>query len=555
MELPMSWLASAKLPKFILLIENLEYKYEINFIITPITRKTDDSWKFIEEYLHHAGKNEAKFIQKLAHAWPNMLVYLKDRADISSKKFDEYFDLIFMDADVEDIQTMNKENVIAKYLSSDKNGLQQLNELTIDKAKSILNVIPVKFSDNHFEQIDKELFWYIVNHNDYQIEYSVLYAILGVINDSLQENFDQHAYTNLLELDDELPINKYLLDKDNVLDFVRNIILIPSNTKETAKAINSLLTKVDDENVQEQILKYQTYTFTNIDDLATDYWNIALGTNKIEPTWSNVIKYWNKYKFSTDLIDFINKDVDQIKKDDPNNCSPEFRKAFVTEDNEKIEDSTYVTLLSKLEIADLNLDLAAIPERILRILVEDKKIEFSKDTYEDIESVNNEIAVEFVLNNQTEVLASFDDINFEDVAMSLLANPGIKEDLINEIIKGYSHLYDRVTKEVALNLLDKESIVFKKNWFYAILNYLNDDQKKKWLLKNIDNLELKDFEECFKDMNGIYHEFFEKLGTTKEVKLSVNINNLKLARRLKAVKYITSFKDKGNTLKLKLKKR
>lgn len=84
---------------------------------------------------------------------------------------------------------------------------------------------------------------------------------------------------------------------------------------------------------------------------------------------------------------------------------------------------------------------------------------------------------------------------------------------------------------------------------------MNDDQKKKWLLKNIDNLELKDFEECFKDMNGIYHEFFEKLGTTKEVKLSVNINNLKLARRLKVVKYITSFKDKGNTLKLKLKKR
>lgn len=540
---------------YLLVATKQDENKKLDNFINQLADETDDSWKFIEEYLHHAGKNEAKFIQKLAHAWPNMLVYLKDRADISSKKFDEYFDLIFMDADVEDIQTMNKENVIAKYLSSDKNGLQQLNELTIDKAKSILNVIPVKFSDNHFEQIDKELFWYIVNHNDYQIEYSVLYAILGVINDSLQENFDQHAYTNLLELDDELPINKYLLDKDNVLDFVRNIILIPSNTKETAKAINSLLTKVDDENVQEQILKYQTYTFTNIDDLATDYWNIALGTNKIEPTWSNVIKYWNKYKFSTDLIDFINKDVDQIKKDDPNNCSPEFRKAFVTEDNEKIEDSTYVTLLSKLEIADLNLDLAAIPERILRILVEDKKIEFSKDTYEDIESVNNEIAVEFVLNNQTEVLASFDDINFEDVAMSLLANPGIKEDLINEIIKGYSHLYDRVTKEVALNLLDKESIVFKKNWFYAILNYLNDDQKKKWLLKNIDNLELKDFEECFKDMNGIYHEFFEKLGTTKEVKLSVNINNLKLARRLKAVKYITSFKDKGNTLKLKLKKR
>ena len=531
-----------------------EIKKLDNFI-SQLADEADDSWEFIEEYLYHAGKNESKFIQKLAHAWPNMLIYLKNRTDISSKKFDEYFDLIFINANVEDIQAMNKENVITKYLSSDKTSLQKFNEISVDRAKSILDVIPVKFSDNSFEQIDGDLFWYIINHNDYQIDYSVLYAILGVINRSLQENFDQHAYTNLLELDDELPINKYLLDKDNVLHFVNKIILTPSNTKETWKAINSLLTKVDDQKVQKQILEHETYTFINIDDLATDYWNIALETNKIEPTWSNVIKYWNKYKFSTDLIDFINKDVDQIKKDDPNNCSPEFRKAFVTEDNEKIEDSTYVTLLSKLEIADLNLDLAAILERILRILVEDKKIEFSKDTYEDIESVNNEIAVEFVLNNQTEVLASFDDINFEDVAMSLLANPGIKEDLINEIIKGYSHLYDRVTKEVALNLLDKESIVFKKNWFYAILNYLNDDQKKKWLLKNIDNLELKDFEECFKDMNGIYHEFFEKLGTTKEVKLSVNINNLKLARRLKAVKYITSFKDKGNTLKLKLKKR
>lgn len=531
-----------------------EIKKLDNFI-SQLADEADDSWEFIEEYLYHAGKNESKFIQKLAHAWPNMLIYLKNRADISSKKFDEYFDLIFINANVEDIQAMNMENIITEYLSSGKTSLQKLNEISIDRAENILDAVPVKFSDNHFEQIDKKLFWYIINHNDYQIDYSVLYGILGVINSQLQENFDQHAYTNLLELDDELPINKYLLDKDNVLDFVRNIILIPSNTKETAKAINSLLTKVDDENVQEQILKHETYTFTNIDDLATDYWNIALGTNKIEPIWSNIIKYWNKYKFSTDFIDFINNNVDQIKKDDPRNCSPEFRKAFVVEDNERIEDSTYATLLSRLEITDLNLAPTVIPERILKILVEEKKIEFSKDAYEDIESISNEIAVEFILNNQTEVLASFDDINFEDVAMSLLANPGIKEDLINEIIKGYSHLYDKVTKEVALNLLDKESIVFKKNWFYAIWNYLNDDQKKKWLLKNIDNLELKDFEECFKDMNGIYHEFFEKLGTTKEVKLSVNINNLKLARRLKVVKYITSFKDKGNTLKLKLKKR
>ena len=540
---------------YLLVATKQDENKKLDNFINQLADETDDSWKFIEEYLHHAGKNEAKFIQKLAHAWPNMLVYLKDRADISPKKFDEYFDLIFMDADLEDIQTMNKENVIAKYLSSDKNSLQKFNELTIDKAKSILNVIPVKFSDNHFEQIDKELFWYIVNHNDYQIEYSVLYAILGVINDSLQENFDQHAYTNLLELDDELPINKYLLAKDNVLDFVRNIILIPSNTKETAKAINSLLTKIDDENVQEQILKHQTYTFTNIDDLATDYWNIALGTNKIEPIWSNIINYWNKYKFSTDLIDFINNNVDQIKKDDTNNCSPEFRKAFVTEDNEKIEDSTYVTLLSKLEIADLNLDLAAIPERILRILVEDKKIEFSKDTYEDIESVNKEIAVEFVLNNQTEVLASFDDINFEDVAMSLLANPGIKEDLINRIIENYGYLYSKVTKAVALNLFDKKSIVFRKNWFDAIWKYLNDDQKIKWLLQNMNNLELEDFENCFEDMIKPYCEFSENLGTAKEVKLSINDDNLKLAKRLKSVKYITSFKEQGNKLKLKLKRR
>ena len=531
-----------------------EIKKLDNFI-SQLADEADDSWEFIEEYLYHAGKNESKFIQKLAHAWPNMLIYLKNRADISSKKFDEYFDLIFINANVEDIQAMNKENVITKYLSSDKTSLQKFNEISVDRAKSILDVIPVKFSDNSFEQIDGDLFWYIINHNDYQIDYSVLYAILGVINHSLQENFDQHAYTNLLELDDELPINKYLLDKDNVLHFVNKIILTPSNTKETWKAINSLLTKVDDQKVQKQILKHETYTFINIDDLATDYWNIALETNKIEPTWSNVIKYWNKYKFSTDLIDFINKDVDQIKKDDPNNFSPEFRKAFVTEDNEKIEDSTYVTLLSKLEIADLNLDLAVIPERILRILVEDKKIEFSKDTYEDIESVNNEIAVEFVLNNQIEALANFDNISFESVAMSLLADSRTKEDVINRIIEDYGYLYSKVTKPVALNLFDKKSIVFRKNWFDAIWKYLNDDQKIKWLLQNMNNLELEDFENCFEDMSKPYCEFSENLGTAKEVKLSINDDNLKLAKRLKSVKYITSFKEQGNKLKLKLKRR
>lgn len=528
---------------------------KLDNFINQLADETDDSWKFIEEYLHYAGKNESKFIKKLVHAWPNMLIYLKNRADISSKKFDEYFDLIFINANVEDIKVMDKENIITEYLSSGDNSLQKFNEISTDRAKSILDVIPVKFSDNHFERIDKKLFWYIINHNDYQIDYSVLYAILGVINHALQENFDQHAYTNLLELDDELPINKYLLDKDNVLDFVRKIILTPSNTKETWKAINSLLVKVDDKKIQKEILQHETYTFTDIDDLATDYWNIALETNRIKPIWSNIIKYWNKYKFSTDLIDFINNNVAQIKKNNPKNCSPEFRKVFVAEDNEKIEDSTYATLLSRLEITGLNLDLTAIPERILKILVEKKKIEFSKDAYEGIESINNEIAVEFILNNQTEALANIDDIDFEKVAISVLEKSVTKEDLINGIIESYSHLYDKVTKEVAINLLNKESIVFKKNWFYAIWNYLNDDQKKKWLFKNIDNLELQDFEDCFGDMGKPYCEFSENLGTAKEVKLSINDDNLKLAKRLKSVEYITSFKEQGNKLKLKLKRR
>lgn len=65
----------------------------------------------------------------------------------------------------------------------------------------------------------------------------------------------------------------------------------------------------------------------------------------------------------------------------------------------------------------------------------------------------------------------------------------------------------------------------------------------------MNNLELEDFENCFEDMSKPYCEFSENLGTAKEVKLSINDDNLKL------VKYITSFKEQGNKLKLKLKRR
>ena len=46
-----------------------EIKKLDNFI-SQLADEADDSWEFIEEYLYHAGKNESKFIQKLAHAWP-----------------------------------------------------------------------------------------------------------------------------------------------------------------------------------------------------------------------------------------------------------------------------------------------------------------------------------------------------------------------------------------------------------------------------------------------------------------------------------------------------
>ena len=527
---------------------------KLDIFIKQLTDETEESWNFIEGYLPYTNNEiRQRFIEKISRVWPDMFNFIQGRIDISGDQLVKYLGLILTYANVDAIQKMNSNKLISEYLSSHKNSLQKLaNTVGTNKMEQILKAIPVKFSDESLDQIDPKLINYIIDNENYEINWKMLYAIADFINPELQKNFNFHVYTNLLRLGNESPVIRYVLAKENLQKFINNIVLSKSNIEEEPNAIKDLLQRAEDESVRERILQHEIYIFDELDELGKSYWDIVLKYDRVSATWNNVNKYWNEFKFTKELVEFLHRNINKIVECDASACTADFKLAFTRVELDNISD--YITLISCLEFKDVDFDISSIPDQNLKIMVEQDKIEFSVQKYIDIENVDLNIAVEFILRNQAQVLRNFSDFNFdEEILKRLLKSPRITSKFVSEVIEQYEYLYHDITDEIAGNLF-VQGISYNLNWFFAIWKYLTNDQKQEWMIKYMDFLHLHDFIKCFSEITGKLNEFKEKLGTAKEVRLSNNCRNVKLANRLKKVGYITSYKTKESYLRLKLKK-
>lgn len=547
---------------------------KLTTFIKQLTDEPEDSWSFISNYLsletNQAKKNRGKFIGILSHAWPKMFSYIKNRLDLSPEMVDYYLELIFKFAAVPDIEEMDKSEVISKHLSYTENSLQRLKEVEVSRMTKILdNALSVKFSKEDLSDVPKSMVNHISANRYYEINEKMLYEILGRLEPDLQQGFNKHAYTNLLKLDHDrepqIQILRYIREEDNLLIFMDRVVLADDNISESIDAISDLLDRLkENEDYQNRLLQHEEYVGDKLSEFTSDkpdqhIWNLVLNNNKVKATWTMVNEYWSSFKFSRELLQFIQRNTDSIIASDQSVYTQDqdsiYPQDFVNDlfTNATWDDNTFSNLATCFKGWRFSGSISDIPEQNLKVLIDQNFFEFTQEYYDQVKSVSDELATTYVLKHQLEALDKLDNSEINELAANLLASPFVSSELINEIVK--NNLPEQViNQDVAINLTNKNFDI-DESYFFAIWKYLSNDKRISWMLDNIALLDRNGFYRCFSELTGVYHNFFEKYDSSKEVKLENNKENETLAKRLCSVGYATSFRVKNDgKLSVKLKK-
>ncbi|MFK3588078.1 hypothetical protein OCH80_06685 [Lactobacillus sp. 23-2] len=557
-----------------LLLDCYDQNKKLTTFIEQLTDETEDSWSFISNYLSRRSKErkiaERRFVEKLAHAWPNMFNYIENRLDLSPEMVDYYLELIFNFAAVPDIDAMDVSEVISKHLSYTENSLQRFKEVKVPRMTEILdNALSVKFSKEDLSDVPKSMVNHISAKRYYEINEKMLYEILGRLEPDLQQGFNKHAYTNLLKLDhDEEPqiqILRYIREEDNLLIFMDRVVLADDNISESIDAISDLLGRLkENEDYQNRLLQHEEYVGDKLSEFTSDkpdqhIWNLVLNNNKVKATWITVNEYWSSFKFSRELLQFIQRNTDSIIASDQSVYTQDqdsvYPQDFVNDlfTNATWDDNTFSNLATCFKGWRFSGSISDVPEQNLKVLIDQDFFEFTQEYYDQVKSVSDELATTYILKHQLEALDKLDNSEINELAANLLASPFVSSELINEIVK--NNLPEQVIdQDVAINLTNKNFDI-DESYFFAIWKYLSNDKRISWMLDNVALLDRNGFYRCFSELTGVYQNFFEKYDSSKEVKLENNKENETLAKRLCSVGYATSFRVKNDgKLAVKLKK-
>lgn len=540
---------------------------KLEAFIKQLTNETEDSWLFVSNYLaletDQAKKNRCKFIRILSYTWHNMFNYIQDRIDLSPETVDCYLELIFKFADTSDIRAMDDASKsISKYLSYTENSLQRFKDIRVSRMTEILdNALSVKFSKEDLSDIPKSMINHITAKRYYKINKKMLDEILGRLNPDLQKSFNKHAYTNLLKLDRDdnlqMQILEYIYEKDNLSIFMDEVVLADDNISESIEAIRDLLDRLkENEDYQDRLLQHEEFVGGSLSEFTLDepdqhIWNLVLKNSRVKATWSTVGEYWSSFKFSPELLQFIQNNIDSIIASDRLVCTQDFVDDLFI--NATWDNDTFSSLAPCFKGWKFSGTISDIPEQNLRVLIDQDFFKFTQEYYDQVKSVSDELATAYILKHQLEALDKLDISDINGLAINLLASPSISSELINRIVD--NNLPQKmVDQEVAMNLADKIFDV-NKQWFFAILENLSDVKRVPWMQRNIALLDRDDFRQCFSKLPGTYHEFYEKYNSLKEVKLDNTKENIALAKRLRSVGYISSSRTKNDgKLAVKLKK-
>ena len=533
--------------EYLLSEENDDKKRMI--LINQLSDRTVESWEFIDEFIEQT-QYKARLIQLLALCWPDMWNDIVQNISITYERKIFYLQLLIDNVDTKRLFELNDNNNMSGFIEENPDILQQLSSIQDQKVISLIEILGIIFTNVSIENVSEEVLRYVFENQYYELNDTMIRRIVEFENDTMLSGLDTRNYTTIISLGYE-PLIKYI--QENLKQYVKGIILTPNNTKEDVKQVMDLLERMLENDPEETkiCLELVNHEEICVDDISeccgkfdSDFdkdvkilWDELLDKEKVSLKWENIKCYWDRYKITQELLQYIETNSEQLACLKNQCLKKEFAEEFITS---AIDDSAFEKLLPQLEL-EFDIPIETVEKQKVEILIKKKYIPFDIKKYDEIKEVYPDLCPDFILYNQAEYMEVMEKIPMgetllETLLLSSVLDSSNAEVLLNVFGENY------MTTHIAQYLLQidvKISIsVFNTAWTYL----LTDEIKNKLMLKYCSILNAPDFEECFSELSKIYPKFGDRSKRHNAEMANTN-ENKKLADRLKEVGYITSYTE------------
>ena len=418
---------------------------------------------FIKEYIV-TKKMSSSFITYFVKYCSEILDELNQH--LSNTYKDKLLNRILIYADTNDIENClgNNQNFIDE-VNNCKYFCRILKNTKIGKARKILDKLNIKLIYIDEKEINSELFDTIYKKSCYVINQKNIELLLNKRFGEKVEDIQKQNYTTISKYEE---MHKYI--NSNISIYINNIFFqYGNNTMEDLQSINELLSnEIIDIETKRKIIKKELNLndielindkkFSNDgSDNEVTLWELYLEENKVIPSFSNIIKYYNKYDLDNKLVAYINKNSELLEFDITLdiNLHNNFIESIIKNDNINDESFEGITnaISDKYEFDEFDFSVVN-KERSSKILTSSKiDIEVNEDNYNNLRNNHSDLLIKFVEDNIKEFYIIMDNLDYDDVLISDI----ISSSKIERTIK--IDILCKCKEEIKFNISQKQNII------------------------------------------------------------------------------------------------
>lgn len=523
-----------------MLKNNKNYQKELKIFFKQLSNESDRSVDFCTEFLRKTEYKDV-FIIELCKEWTGIWKYIYTYMDYDIKK--TYMYNILKYVSISEIQKINEIEPIGNYIAVENDFISDFVELEqIKKIKQIISILNIKFETINSNHITTEIGEFITNNNYYKINKYMIDLILEKKYQTNPEKIKNKNYTSIIETKD---INFIQYIKENFLEYIEGVYLL--SEQDFSDDINDIVDIVNNENVllkhKQKIIKRQVAKFENLEDINSEIWKEILKEDKMVSNWKNIISYFSKNEFSSELIEYINNrkeslTTEKIQKDNYDiDVYDEFNKNMVLQ--EQIDEELLNCIDYKLPIKILKSNIKN--SRIAKI-IEGNNIIVDENSYQFIQEEYNELLIIFIENNINFFIDNMDSLLYDEEEIEkILISKNIED--VNKILI-INNLNDNIictnetyaNKYVDLVISSNTRVTLSIQLIKSIIDLVIPTTRIKLLVNQADNLNEEEFLDILDNLDYPYNAIrgqknpkFEKNDINNEfieVIKSKNISNV-----------------------------
>ncbi|MDJ1498953.1 hypothetical protein QNI19_38865, partial [Cytophagaceae bacterium DM2B3-1] len=409
----------------------LEHKtsYEAKYInfIKQLSADEKKQFDFVLGMIKRNTKNIDLFIKDLSAYKPTFWEYLENKSGLPDEEIRSIVRLIFEFAEIDSIIKFNQVETLANYFVQ----MEDFFAFTFPFKKiETLQAFLIQ-KQVLFEKLDKpvgtykDLDDYIYQNNLYKInEHNIYIFINHYKEDTNPEDLKSSHYSTILN-SDLSELQSYI--SENIEEYIENVMLkIPTNTLEYEDTLIEVLNNEDvDPNLKFELVQSQSTIITLIREINDNVEReMLLITNKVEPTWSNVLDYFYNIEsedFDKSLIDFLNRkeNYTELSKTELNISTEEEDEEYF----EKVSSTilyckeltleAFSSLLNSIDETYDNLTYEDLTTERLEVMLSKKKLILSEDNLKGLKEKGRNLHIKLIEIYQNDFIKEYKNYSLQ----------------------------------------------------------------------------------------------------------------------------------------------